>query len=111
MRRVLLHGAGTARWWDEYAVIRVPPDTRIGRKIGRCALSYRRKAQAADQVSCAGENTSGDVSCTSGHRLLLCDTGEPISKNKLYQYWTRFRARRGKSYCRWSGGTSGAGVV
>src|SRR5205823_3241207 len=58
-RGILLHRAGTARRWDEQAVIGVPPDAWIGREIRwRHALSHRRKAQAADQVYRAGENAA-----------------------------------------------------
>src|SRR5258705_12839389 len=41
MRGVLLHGTGTARRWDELAVICVPSDACIGREIGWRALSHR----------------------------------------------------------------------
>src|SRR5262249_16933049 len=86
MGGVLLHRADTARRRNEDAVIRVPPDIWIGRKIGWRALSHRRKAQAAGQTNRAGENASHAVFCTSGHWVLLCDTGQSMSKNKLYQY-------------------------
>ena len=36
------------------------------------------KAQAAGQVNRADENASGEGSCMSGHRVLLCDT---VSQN------------------------------
>jgi hypothetical protein len=76
---VLLHRAGTARRWDEQAVICVPSDVWIGREIGWCALSHRRKAQA-DHVNRAGENTSCEVSCMREHRNLLCDTASQDRK-------------------------------
>src|SRR4029077_8221996 len=72
MSGILLHRAGTARRWNEYAVIRVPSDTWVGRKIGWCALSHRRKA--AGQVDRAGENACCEVSSMPRHRILLCDT-------------------------------------
>src|SRR4029453_10513752 len=74
MREVLLDGAGSARWWDEYAVVRVPCDTWIGRKIGWRAVCRRRKAQAARQVHRTGKSASREVSCMFGHRVPLCDT-------------------------------------
>src|SRR6266566_3301779 len=83
VRRVLLHGAGAARRWDEYAVIGVPPDIWIGREIGRCALGQRRKA--AGQTNRADENACREVLSMSGHRVLLCDTASgAISKFESY---------------------------
>ena len=73
MRGFLLKGAGTARRWDEYAVIRVPPDTWIGCKIGWWALSHRRKAHAAGQVNRAGENASREVPACLNIAFLLFD--------------------------------------
>ena len=86
-RGVLLHRAGTARRRDELAIICVPPDTWIGREIGWRALSHRRKAQAPGQVNRAGENAC-EISCMSGHRVLLCNT-----KQKHTDIRPRFESR------------------